>query len=180
MLIIIYFIALTIYGFAELAFQKWFSKKKSGKPDAGLLLIIGPFYAALYLAPLEYYLAKSETRLVTMIIGYSLFVIGALIRFIALANLKHNFSMAVECKDENLLVTNGMYKYVRHPLYAATILIASSGCLIFSSVFCWLFFLLLIYGIILRINKEEIFLNNQFSGYKEYSRKTRKLFPFIY
>jgi protein-S-isoprenylcysteine O-methyltransferase Ste14 len=180
MLIIVYFIALTIYGFAEIALQKWFSKQKSKKTDAGLLMIIIPFYIALYLSPLEYYLLKPTIHTPIVVAGFSLLAVGVAIRLMGLLGLRHNFSMAIECKDENFLVTSGVYKYIRHPLYLATLLIASSGCLIFSSVVCWAFFLLLVYGIIKRIDKEEVFLNKQFSEYENYSCSTKKLVPYIY
>jgi protein-S-isoprenylcysteine O-methyltransferase Ste14 len=109
-----------------------------------------------------------------------MFLIGMAIRLLGLMKLRQNFSMAIECKDENLLATSGIYKFIRHPLYLATILIASSGCLIFSSVVCWAFFLLLVFGIIKRIDKEEVFLAMQFSEYKTFSRSKKKLVPFIY
>jgi|WetSurMetagenome_2_1015567.scaffolds.fasta_scaffold136078_1 protein-S-isoprenylcysteine O-methyltransferase Ste14 len=180
MLIIVYFIVLTIYGFAEIALQKWFSKQKSQKPDAGLALIIIPFYAALYFAPLEYLLFKPGIHIATILVGYFLLLLGVFMRLIGLMALRQNFSMAIECKDETLLVTTGIYKYVRHPLYLATILLASSGCLIFSSIFCWIFFVITIYGIVKRIKKEELFLNKQFSEYQRYSKQSKKLIPFIY
>jgi protein-S-isoprenylcysteine O-methyltransferase Ste14 len=180
MLLLAYFIALTIYGFAEIVLQRWFTNQKSKKPDAGLALILIPFYAATYLAPVEYVLLKPTIHTPVVIAGFAILVIGVILRIVGLMALRHNFSMAIECKDQNLLVTTGIYKFIRHPLYLATLLIASSGCLIFSSIFCWMFFVVNIYGIVKRINKEEIFLNNQFSEYQSYSEQSKKLIPYIY
>jgi len=179
-LILIYFIAVAIFGVIETTLQKKFNKQKSQRPDAGLLLILLPFYAVLYLPPLEYIFIKPVTSSICIIFGFLLFIIGFIIRVKGLLALKQNFSMAVECKDKNFLVTTGIYKYVRHPLYLAVILIAASGCIIFSSIFCWLFFIIMLYGIHLRIEKEETFLLNEFQEYTDYCKRSKKLIPFLF
>ena len=49
---------------------------------------------------------------------------GSVVRIAALFTAKHNFTheIADEKKPEHVLVTEGIYKYVRHPGYAGALL----------------------------------------------------------
>lgn len=178
--ITIYLVVLAVYGFIEIFLQKKFLKKKSEKPDAGLLLILLPFYAALYLPIIEALLFNNSLNTATMVLGFMLFVFGFAFRVKGLMALKHNFSIAIECKDKSFLVTEGIYKNIRHPLYLSVVIMSISGCLIFSSIVCWAFYAIMLLGIYLRIEKEEAFLLQEFEDYTAYCKRSKKLIPFIY
>jgi protein-S-isoprenylcysteine O-methyltransferase Ste14 len=88
------------------------------------------------------------------------------------------FSIHAEPLDGSLLST-GPYRFVRHPMYTAALL------LVWSSVLGHLSAITLVVGLIVtgvsavRIVTEEQFLRTRFSGYTEYARKTKRVIPLL-
>ncbi len=82
----------------------------------------------------------------------------------------------VKFKNVNRLVTTGIYRYSRNPMYLGMILIIISTTIYylnFLSVFSPLIFYIWINKF--QINREEIFLENKFgSEYLKYKSKTRR------
>jgi protein-S-isoprenylcysteine O-methyltransferase Ste14 len=88
------------------------------------------------------------------------------------------FSIHAEPLAGTILQT-GPYQLIRHPMYAAALL------LIWSSIFGHLSLVTAIIGFIvtcviaIRIVTEEQFLNTHFPEYAEYSRTTKRVIPFL-
>jgi protein-S-isoprenylcysteine O-methyltransferase Ste14 len=88
------------------------------------------------------------------------------------------FSVHAEPLEGTLLRT-GPYQVIRHPMYAAALL------LIWSSVFGHLSLVTAIIGFVItciiavRIVTEEQFLRSRFPEYAEYSRTTKRVIPFL-
>ena len=91
------------------------------------------------------------------------------------------FTLNVQISKEQQLITNGMYKFVRHPAYTGSILsllgvsialknIPAIVIVAICSFVCYQ----------IRINVEEAVLQKYFKEYKLYKEKTYKLFPYIY
>jgi len=78
-------------------------------------------------------------------------------------------------------VDTGLYGIVRHPMYAVTTVLFLSMPLVLGS---WLaFFLFLIYPALLvrRIRDEEILLEAELPGYREYQKKVKyRMIPFVW
>jgi protein-S-isoprenylcysteine O-methyltransferase Ste14 len=178
--IITYYMAVAGYGVVEMLFQLKISAWKPSKKDQSFLLIMIPFYLAVYLPPGEYLLLKPTLYLTMQIAGFIILLAGVILRLISLAVLKNSFSVSISATSDSSLVVTGPYKYIRHPLYLATIIISVSGSVVFSSLFTWIFVLLTITGIVIRIRKEEAFLNDRYREYADYQRRTWKLIPFTY
>lgn len=90
-------------------------------------------------------------------------------------------SRIVEVSENQKVIDSGLYGIVRHPMYTSTIFLFLSMPLILDSIFS--FAIMLIYPIIIffRIRNEEIVLENELEGYKEYKEKVKyKLLPFIW
>jgi len=78
------------------------------------------------------------------------------------------------------LITDGPYKYIRHPMYAS-ILLASFGLLILN--FSWVrlcFACALAFVLIVKLEWEEKMLSNKFINYPEYKKRTKRLLPLVY
>lgn len=90
-------------------------------------------------------------------------------------------SRTVEVQENQQVVSAGLYGIVRHPMYAATLLLFLSMPLVLASL--WSFVIMLIYIpiIALRIRNEEQVLERELKGYTEYKQRVRyKVIPFIW
>ena len=90
-------------------------------------------------------------------------------------------SRTIEVCEGQTVVSSGLYGVVRHPMYFATIILFLSMPLILGSWYSFLFFLLYIPAIVVRIKDEEKQLIAELTGYKEYCRKVRwRLIPYLW
>ena len=90
-------------------------------------------------------------------------------------------SRTIEVQENQKVINTGLYGYVRHPMYAITILLFLTMPLILGSVISFVIFS--IYPIIIakRIKNEEAVLEKELNGYKEYKTKVKyKVIPFIW
>lgn len=90
-------------------------------------------------------------------------------------------SRTVKVQENQRVVDTGLYGIVRHPMYAATILLFLMIPLILGSWWSLLCFIVYPILIAVRIKNEEDVLSAQLEGYTEYKQKVKyKLVPFIW
>ncbi len=90
-------------------------------------------------------------------------------------------SRTIEVQENQKVVDTGLYGIVRHPMYAATLVLFLSMGLVLGSPLS--FFILLFYIPIIakRIKNEEKVLEQGLEGYAEYKRKVKyKVIPYIW
>ncbi len=114
--------------------------------------------------------------------GLAIIVVGILLRLIAVASLGRFFTVDVTIKQGHKLKKDGVYKYVRHPSYSASLLSFIGFGISLNN---WLSLLITIVAIltvfIFRIKIEEKILIEQFGAeYLEYKKTTSGIIPFIY
>jgi protein-S-isoprenylcysteine O-methyltransferase Ste14 len=111
--------------------------------------------------------------------GLVLAALGLLLLWRSHHALGKNFRPTLEVSPDQELVTTGPYKYVRHPLYVAFLLMLTSTGLLSSNWFIGVVGVLLIASItVVRIPAEEMFLEQRFGEqYREYRRGTPALLP---
>lgn len=90
-------------------------------------------------------------------------------------------SRTVEVQENQQVVSTGLYGIVRHPMYAATLLLFLSMPLVLASPWSFVIMLLYIPIIALRIRNEEQVLERELKGYTEYKQRVRyKVIPFFW
>ena len=97
--------------------------------------------------------------------------------------LKENayLSRTIEVQEDQTVVDTGLYGIVRHPMYTATIFLFLAMPLILGSPISFVIMLLYIPLIVKRIKNEEMVLENELKGYREYKEKVRyRLVPYIW
>lgn len=115
--------------------------------------------------------------------GLAMVVIGEILRKLAIITAGRSFTHLIKRKKEegHVLVTHGVYKYIRHPSYCGffiwsvgtQIMLCNPLCTLGFAVVVWRFFQQ-------RIQYEEYFLRQIFgSDYAEYARGTTSGVPFV-
>lgn len=90
-------------------------------------------------------------------------------------------SRTIEGQNKQQVVDKGLYGIVRHPMYAATLLIFFTIPIILASFWSFIIMLLYIPILVKRIRNEEIVLEQNLEGYKEYRHRVRwRLIPLIW
>ncbi|QCK88393.1 isoprenylcysteine carboxylmethyltransferase family protein [Phreatobacter aquaticus] len=115
--------------------------------------------------------------------------LGALIFVAALAlflathrQLGRNWSQTLELREGHTLVTHGVYRLVRHPMYSAfflwglaqllllqNLIVGPAGLIGFGTLYCF------------RIAREERMMHEAFGQhYAEYADRTKRIIPFVH
>lgn len=90
-------------------------------------------------------------------------------------------SRTVGVQEGQRVVDTGLYGIVRHPMYAAVILLFLSVPLVLGSLLSLAFFLPFPLLMVIRISGEERILEQELAGYAEYKNRVRyRLIPFIW
>ena len=90
-------------------------------------------------------------------------------------------SRTIEVQENQQVVSTGLYGIVRHPMYAATLLLFLSMPLVLASPWSFAIMLLYIPIIALRIRNEEKVLERELKDYAEYKQRVRyKVIPYIW
>lgn len=90
-------------------------------------------------------------------------------------------SRTIEVQENQKVIDTGLYGIVRHPMYAATLLLFLSMPIVLGSVYAFVIFLAYPFIIAKRIKHEEKFLEEELDGYRDYKRKVKfRLLPFIW
>ena len=116
------------------------------------------------------------------IVGLAMFIIGLTVAIVAAHTLKRFYSSTLVTKQGHELVTHGIYRFVRHPIYFGVLLILLGAVPVYAaSLNGFLVMSLLIPILLNRIRMEERLLTEEFGdSYLAYKESTRKLIPFVY
>ena len=116
-------------------------------------------------------------------VGFIMAIIGVLISVMGRHELGVNWAHGGEyqVKNSQELVTTGIYRYIRHPIYLGVILAYVGGQIVAGSYLSIVFLVLFMYSSIVQAKKEEKLLLQHFGQeYEHYMRKTKMLIPFVY
>jgi protein-S-isoprenylcysteine O-methyltransferase Ste14 len=115
------------------------------------------------------------------LLAYAFLGISVLLIFWAIiAMQKSKLRILPEPSLHATLITNGPYRFIRHPMYTA-ILLASTGLLIHQ--FTWIrlaIAIALATVLLVKLFWEEKMLSQKFEAYKEYIKHTKRILPFIF
>ena len=82
--------------------------------------------------------------------------------------------------SEGALVTNGPYRFWRHPIYASVIYFTWAGQIDAPAAVPLALALAATLGLFVRMLMEEHFLRQTYPAYADYATKARRLIPFVY
>ena len=115
------------------------------------------------------------------IVGLVMLVIGLTVALVAVGTLKRFYASTLVIREDHQLITHGVYRHVRHPIYFGVIVAIFSAPVYASSLYGFLVLSMLVPIILNRIRMEERMLTEEFGdAYREYKKTTKKLIPYIY
>jgi protein-S-isoprenylcysteine O-methyltransferase Ste14 len=115
------------------------------------------------------------------IVGGILYGVGLLTAILGRVQLGHNWADIERAGVHSTqhLVAHGVYRYIRHPIYAGDLLLLIGLELALNS---WL--VLIVLGVAWSVTRqairEESLLLRTLDGYDEYLRRTKRFIPFVY
>ena len=115
-------------------------------------------------------------------IGTVVLCLGMWLFYRSHADLGENWSVSLEIRENHQLVTSGVYRLMRHPMYTAIFLTALAQALLLSNWLagpsCLLAFLVML---AVRLGREETMMLNKFGeAYGEYMKRTKRLIPHLW
>ena len=138
-------------------------------PLAGVLLLTGRVAA---IDPSHVVIHEPRLRAAAQIAGLAIYVTGFAVMAWALIALRRSYQLGgLTPRPEDRMVTSGPYRVIRHPMYAAVLLISFG----LAVVVIYLALLSRLIPI-----EESRLLSAYGESYAAYRRDTRRLVPFVY
>ena len=164
----------------ELLKRRLNAKEEENEQKMVILISGIIFFLSFILAGLNFRFGWFKLPQIVIIISSIIFLLSYIMYGEVLRENAY-LSRTVEVSENQKVVDRGLYGLVRHPMYTSTIFLFLSMPLILDSIFS--FIIMLIYPIIIvfRIKNEEMILEKELNGYKEYKEKVKyKLIPYLW
>ncbi len=173
------------YPFQRKAKRLGVARSAGGTRDRVLLVVaaIGQFLApAIYALTGQPAFADYGFNPAQAWLGLVVLVLALVLFRLTHKQLGRNWSITLETRDRHVLVTDGLYAYVRHPMYSSFILSAAAQLLLLQN---WIAGPIGLVGIgilfFLRVPREEQVMIETFGeAYRDYMRRTARIVPWIY
>lgn len=126
--------------------------------------------------------ADYPPRLWVLVLGTAIYGAALWLFWRSHKDLGRNWSITLEIREQHRLVSNGIYRLIRHPMYAAFWLMAAGQTLLLAN---WIagFAGLVGFAILffLRVKKEEAMMLQTFGEeYRTYMARTKRVIPYLY
>ncbi|MFQ5821343.1 MAG: methyltransferase family protein [Candidatus Heimdallarchaeota archaeon] len=149
---------------------------------AGLVLSARDGYHGLVVAIWDLIKQPQSLYLLSVqnIVGLALFVVGLTVALVAVGTLRRFYSSTLVTRKDHQLITHGVYRFTRHPIYLGVLMVSIGVPVYASSLYGLLAMSALIPLFLNRIRIEERMLTEEFGdAYRTYKETTSKLIPFI-
>lgn len=171
---------LLLWKAPELLAKRLNSKEKEGQQKTVVALSGIVFLSAFIVAGLNFRFGWTHVPTWLVVVA-SVILLASYGLYAEVMRENAYLSRTVEVQENQKVIDTGLYGIVRHPMYAATILLFLSFPLVLGS---WISFgIFLVYPIVIgvRIKNEELVLEQGLEGYTEYKRRVKyRLLPFIW
>jgi protein-S-isoprenylcysteine O-methyltransferase Ste14 len=188
--VIVFFVGTFIYLGIRTIFKRRLSKveksvNKSSFADMSLVVLVGLSQVgipALFVALPIFAWADHHLSLFSFLLGSALMLGGIWLFWRSHVDLGKNWSVALELGKDHRLITAGVYRAIRHPMYASFFLMAFAQAALLPNWFSGLsalFAVSLLY--LVRKPQEEAMMLNHFGfEYESYMAKSGGVFPKLF
>jgi len=139
-----------------------------------ILVFIQFFLITLMLLPLVEAVNYKFFGMLFLIFGISVGALGIL------KHPRKNFNIRPDIKENCLLMTDGIYAYIRHPMYFSVIVSMLGVLFLKFSIFEFVLYTLLVVNMLVKMFYEENLWHCEGKEYSEYSKNTKRLIPYIF
>jgi protein-S-isoprenylcysteine O-methyltransferase Ste14 len=119
-------------------------------------------------------------RFAASVAGGALLVVGIALGYLGIRDLDRSLSPLPRPRDTAVLIQDGVYRRIRHPIYAGVILLAIGWGLFMASFAALALALALAVLLDLKARREEVWLRDRYPGYAAYAEHTTRFVPGIY
>jgi len=156
-------------------------KDRKGGLEVGLLMlaVLGFVVPLIWLASPVFAFAEYPLRIGPLIAGIVCFVVSLWLFYRSHADLGTNWSITLQVRERHRLITQGVYRRVRHPMYSALFLYSLGQVLVLPNWVAGPSYLIA-FGILfaLRVHAEEEMMIEEFGAeYSAYMARTKRLVP---
>lgn len=146
------------------------------------LAMLGYFVPLIWVVSPLFAFAEYPLHPVPFVVGIACFVGGLWLFHRSHSDLGANWSITLQIREEHSLVTSGVYRTIRHPMYSSLFLYSLGQLFVLPN---WLAgpSYLVTFGVLfaLRLRQEEIMMVEEFGEeYVAYSRRTKRIIPRIW
>ena len=115
-------------------------------------------------------------------LGVWLCLVGSVVVGVAAlsANRPGNFNIHPAPKASGQIVTGGIYRSIRHPMYTAVLLFSFAGVLSGPQTVSIMAFVLLCLVLLMKALLEERWMSGQHAGYRGYMKRTARFIPGVF
>jgi len=152
--------------------------------ETGLLVLawVGFVVPLIWVVSPVFAFAEYPLRAGLVVGGVMCLVIGLWLFYRSHADLGTNWSLTLEVRDKHRLITRGVYRHIRHPMYSALLLYSVGQALVIPN---WVAgpANLIAFAILLalRVGAEERMMGEAFGDeYAVYSARTKRLVPGVW
>lgn len=180
------FIPILIVGiFLFVKSPKLLEKRLDGKEkestQKGVVALSGlMFLSGFTVAGLDFRFGWSSVPRMVTVIASVLFLVSYAI-YAEVMRENAYLSRKIEVQEGQTVVSTGLYGIVRHPMYAATVIMFCTFPFILGSFAACPLFFTYPFIIAIRIKDEEKLLNKELAGYTDYKQRVKyRLIPFVW
>jgi protein-S-isoprenylcysteine O-methyltransferase Ste14 len=155
-----------------------------GKAEFALLTLawLGFFAPLVWAASPALAFADYPLRVVPFVAGVACMALGLWLFHRSHADLGTNWSITLELRADHQLVTHGLYRSVRHPMYLALLVYALGQALVLPN---WVagpsYLVVMVLLILARVGPEERLMLQRFGAdYAAYQERTARLIPRVW
>ncbi len=161
--------------------QKRLESKEKEKSQKGIVAVFGLlFVVGFIVAGLDFRFGWSHFPPIVLILGSVLLLVSYGL-YAEVIRENAYLSRTIRTHEGQVVIDSGLYAFVRHPMYFATLLLFLSFAVVLGSIWTFLCFLSFIPLFALRIKNEERVLAKNLQGYDSYLKKVKyRLIPFIW
>lgn len=152
--------------------------KKSAVDTYSMYAVVGLMYLAFRLSYINgFSFLRFDVPVGLQLFGVFLVYMGLAVNLLGRMRLKAQWSNMIKIRTGHQVIQDGVYRFVRHPLYASTIWMIIGSGFVYGNFGILVILTFIFYPMMIVRAKQEESLLSELDGYKTYMEKTGRFFP---